>query len=172
MENDNLTEKKVFDFYTVANEYCIFIEQIHSYPKESIVEYLEKVIPLLYIKGALLPDADSDVEEINERYVTEESYELIQFNLSKILSELDEFIYINDENGIQVFYASEQLADIYQDLKDFLLLYNQSLYTKKNAALSLVRQWFRFRWGKACIALMHHIFKSQSPVIAKDSDWE
>ena len=50
--------KNVLEFLTVANDYCLMMAKVETTSKYSLIEYLQKVCPLLYIKASLLPDIE------------------------------------------------------------------------------------------------------------------
>ena len=57
----------VIDMLKVANEYCLFIEGIENFPTDELFVFIQKLIPLLYLKGCLLPEIFVDNPESNER---------------------------------------------------------------------------------------------------------
>ncbi|MFC2107335.1 DUF5063 domain-containing protein [Bacteroidota bacterium] len=150
--------KQVIETFTVANEYCLFIEKAHKYSKLDVLNYFSRILPLLYLKGSLLPDIEVENPEINERFVTVENYEIIFNDLLQMLGKDDKFWYINEkefiDNEISKGSISECLTDIYQDLKDFVMLYQKnSNHAKQNAVKSL-RYLYKVNWGyKSLIGL-------------------
>lgn len=44
----------------LAFEYCRFMEKLESIDKEGLASYLLKVLPLLYVKGELLPEIEAE----------------------------------------------------------------------------------------------------------------
>ena len=47
--------RDVLELVTVAVEYCAFLEQTEGKTRMSFVDTLMKLLPLLYLKAALLP---------------------------------------------------------------------------------------------------------------------
>jgi len=148
---DQIYSKNVIETITVANEICIFLEEIDKYEKQYICLYLQKILPLLYLKGALLPDVEVSSEEANERFVTQEQWETIFNALRKKLGKDDSFFFVDilstageePEKGS----ISEFLADIYQDLKDFLLLYQVNTVISRENAVHSCKDLFEDNWG-------------------------
>ena len=64
-----IKSKAVLEMLTVAHEFCLFIESSENYDKETIIGYLQKVCPLIYLKGALLPEVKVSDEAAAERFV-------------------------------------------------------------------------------------------------------
>jgi len=143
--------RNVLEFITVANEVCIFLEEIEKYDTDLIFAYLQKVLPLLYLKGAMLPDVHVDNEDANERFVTLEHWEKIYMSLLNKTGGKDNFHYIDsctevdfkEEKGS----IAENLSDIYQDLKDFILLYQKNTLSAQENAVHACKILFEANWG-------------------------
>ncbi len=153
--------RNVIEMLTVANEYCLFLEGVEKYTKEDIISYFQKLCPLLYIKGATLPYVEVENPEANERFVTEENWVTIFNDIRKKLGKEDEFWMVdyNDDdysNPVKVSIA-EYLSDIYQDLKDFILLYQRNTKSSRENAVSECRLLFERHWGWRAIEI-HKIF--------------
>ncbi len=143
--------RNVLEFITVANELCIFLEENDKYDIAFIYTYLQKVLPLLYLKGTMLPDIFVDDEDANERFVTLEQWEKIYLALLGKTATTDSFYFIGDDDGSdnkpQKGSIAENLADIYQDLKDFLLLYQKNMLAAQQNAVHACRVLFETNWG-------------------------
>jgi len=154
-------QKNVLEFYTVANELCLFLEKSDEYRKEEIIEYWHKICPLIYLKGSLLPVIVVENPDANERYVTEDQWEYIFNTLRAKIGEEDEFWYIDEQHfiddEINKGSLSEHFADIYQDLKDFLMLYQKSNIDAKENATRSCRVLFEINWGPKTIRVMKAI---------------
>ncbi len=142
----------VVELLTIANEFCYLSEQIGNYQKEELLPVLQKMVALLYLKGSLLPDFEYDDAESIERFVTEEEWEVMHQSIKKIFSEDDVFNYYNDDE-VQTTEISEQLADIYQDMKDFLLLYKKNISNAQKAAIHEIIRLYKTNWGIKCLLL-------------------
>ena len=59
-DKDIVYSKNVIEFITVVNEYCLFIEKAENYSKDDIIQYMLKICPLIYLKGALLPTGEEN----------------------------------------------------------------------------------------------------------------
>ena len=66
---------QVIDMLKVANEYCLFVERIEKFPSDEMYPFIQKLIPLLYLKGSLLPDIFIEQPGVNERFLTAEQWE-------------------------------------------------------------------------------------------------
>ena len=170
IQNEEAYSKPVIEMLTVANEYCIFLEKIENYPTQEIFPYLQRILPLMYLKGSLLPEIKVDDSSFNEKFLTEEQWE-IKFNeLRNKFADKDEFWFINyegpDETDPVKGSMAEHLTDIYQDMKDFVMLFQKSARASKQNAVDDIRKLFHDHWGSKVInalKLIHQLTKIDFP---------
>jgi hypothetical protein len=160
---EHIFSKSIIEFLTVANEYCLFTEKAEMYSQEDIALYYLKICPLLYLKGILLPEVEGDESEITERYLTEENYEIIFQALRKKFGETDTYWCIDDEgkeeNATKKSSISEQIADVYQDMKDFVMLYQKNTQAARENAVAECRRLFETHWGTAIVNMQQALHK-------------
>lgn len=153
--NEPVYSKNVLEFLKVAHEYCLFTESIFDRPSEDILAFYQKITPLLYLKGLLLPEFVPEYPESMERFMTEEEWGSIFNELRSKFGNDDEYWYSDpdnkDVNDLIKASLSENMADIYQDLKDFVLLYQKGSRAVKEAAVAEVRILFYSRWSWAIL---------------------
>ncbi len=149
------------DLYMVATQFCTFIEKIQPFQPQDALEYLLKIIPLLYIKGLLIPSFKEENEYNESRFVTEEEYEAVY---SKVKEKFEEFNYFESFqyslNQPKTYDMAELIADIYQDLKDFVLLYNKQTFTAQSFAVKICYDAFYEHWGRnisVLLSYLHHV---------------
>ncbi len=68
-------DRNVVEFVTVAAEFCKFLEQAETMKRDTFVDTSLKILPLLYLKAAMLPETEIIGDDAPESYVTEETYE-------------------------------------------------------------------------------------------------
>jgi hypothetical protein len=142
--------KNVLEFITVANDYCLTLAKIDTTKKAWLMNYLQKICPLLYLKASLIPMIEVQNPEANERFFTQEEWEYLFNQLRIKLTDDDEFWFIDQSaSHIDPVKGSiaECLTDIYQDLKDFITLYQKNSLDAKENAVFEVRDSFEKRWG-------------------------
>lgn len=148
---DPLVSRPVLEMLTVANDFCLSMEKAGDYPSKDLLLYLQRILPLVYIKASLLPDIIPGDEDAIEHYVTEEQWEDL-FNLLREKFGSDDLFHFIDqsekshEDPVRASLA-ENLADIYQDLKDFILLYQNPLITFRENAVRECKSLFADRFG-------------------------
>jgi hypothetical protein len=151
----------VLEFLRVAHEYCLFTEQASNKTKAEIYDFFSKIGPLLYLKGNLMPEIDPEFPEASERFVTEEEWQEIFNLLRNTFLREDEFYNVGyeDYNEYEAVKASlaENFTDIYQDLKDFVLLYQKNSQSARQNAVHDCRSLFETRWGPKVLASLRYI---------------
>ena len=149
--------KIVIEFATVANEYCSFIEAVDQFPRKEFITRIQKLFPLLYLKAALLPEPDIEIsDDAPEKFVGEEDYNFILHKLEEKMGQFDAYQEVFDpsiqysEDALEAS-ISENMADIYQDLKDFILSYRIGTLEVMNDALWECRTNFEQYWGQRLV---------------------
>ena len=172
-QKDLTQSRAVLEMLLVANEYCVFMEKVESSNMEKVVSFFVKIAPLLYLRGNLLPDAQPESDFIADRYVTEEQWEEVFKSLRKVFGPNDVYFSLNDTHDTIETSLSDNLSDIYQDLKDFVMVYQKNTFASRMNALTQVRFLFFERWGKVLLhALLacHNLSLKQTSTI--DDDFE
>ena len=160
--NPVVYSKNVIEFVTVANEYCRFIEGAGNEQARGVLSKAQKILPLLYLKASMLPDFDSSEELMLEKYVTEVDYNFLQQRLMNLFGEYDDYQEVFDQ-GIQfsdtplVASISENLTDIYQDVKDFILSYRIGDDQVMLEAIWECFNNFRNYWGQKLVNVLRAI---------------
>lgn len=150
-DQDPVASRKVLETLTVANEYCLYLEKSEERTREEMILFLQKVLPLIYLKLALLPEVEVTDEDAVQHYVTEEQWEGMFNLLRSKFGNLDEFFFIDhhEKSHFDPVKASisENLTDIYQDLSDFVMLYQNPLRTFRENAVRELKEFFYLRTG-------------------------
>lgn len=155
-ESQTIFDRNVIEFVTVAAEFCKFLEQAEGCKRIHFVDTALKILPLLYLKASMMPRCETLGDEAPESYVTEETYEIIRMNLAGILAEKDDYldVFVSDMKYSDqpiTRYISEDLADIYQDIKDFIFVFQLGLNETMNDALAICQENFALYWGQKLV---------------------
>jgi hypothetical protein len=165
--DDPVYSRKVLEMITVANEFCLFLEKAGDYTVGELLNFLQKISPLIYLKGALLPDIEVEDEDATEHYVSEEQWETLFNILYNKFGENDLFYFIDQHEKSHSDPVKGSLAecytDIYQDLKDFLLLYQKPLKIFKENAVKDCKRLFETRYGYRLLIAQSAIHCMQFP---------
>lgn len=151
-------ERDVLELVTVAVEFCAFVEQADAKNKYDFVETMQKILPLLYLKGVLIPGWKSDegfsVWDVQAPvYVTQENYEIVRNNVAFIMGDHDSYldVFVEDMRYSDtpiLSTISECIADIYQDLKNFVCAYKDGTEQMQISAIAQCKDNFRTYWGQ------------------------
>ncbi len=173
-DEDITLHRGVMEMVTVANEYCLFIEKTHGMEASEICGFFQKIAPLLYLKGSLLPNIVESDQVLAGRFVTEEQWEEVFNVLRQKFGKDDSFLIIDDSQEIMKASIAENFSDIYQDLKDFTLFFNENTFTSRKGALLQLQQLFPQRWGLSLLnglSAVHNLLALQ--IKNEDEiDWE
>ncbi|MFA5329988.1 MAG: DUF5063 domain-containing protein [Prolixibacteraceae bacterium] len=163
--NSIVYSKNVIEFITVANEFCSFLEHSEDMESTDFLSRLQKLLPFLYLKTSLLPRFESGSEDDLEKFVTEMDYNVI---LQKVLDHTG----ANDDyqevflSGMQFSETaltssiSENVADIYQDIKDLVMSFRTLNEDVMEQALSEMQTNFEQIWGQKlvnCLRAVHNV---------------
>lgn len=163
--------KEVIEFVAVAKEFCDFIETVPQIQQKDFLQRLQKFIPLIYLKGSLLPVSDTDESGLTEDVVSEEDYNYLYGEIQRLLGELDEYLEVFDDSmqfseAPVVHSIAEKVCDIYQDLKNFIASFRCGIPEVIEEALWELNNNFELYWGKACAGVLravhHAVFQAEN----------
>ena len=157
--DERIYSKNIIEFVTVGAEYCAFIERSPELEKEEFLDKIIKILPLLYLKATMLSPEEPEEDAYSERFVTENMYETIRANLENLLGEDDSYLEVfqTDMKYSEEPLAaniSEGLADIYQDLKDFVSVYRLGNEPQMLEALYVCYENFVSYWGQQLVNVL------------------
>lgn len=162
--------KNVIEFITVANEFCSFLERADEMDSVNFLSSLQKLLPLLYLKGSLLPDFELEPEDDLEKYVTEVEYNLIQQKILFHTGAGDDYqeVFVSgmqfSESALTVSIA-ENVADIYQDIKDTIMSFRTLNEAVMEQVLWECRTNFTRIWGQKlvnCLRAVHNLVYNEN----------
>ncbi len=154
--------KNVVEFVTVASEYCSSVENVAKIKAEANLLKMQKLLPLLYLKATMLPNTEKVLDEDLEKYISELDYNILQEKWMQLLNEYDSFYEVFDPSiqfGQETVTASisENLLDIYQDLKNFLISYSIGNDEVMNDALAECVEHFEEFWGQQVVNVLRAV---------------
>ena len=155
----------MIEFVTVAKEFCNYLENLDEVETSTFLSKMQKFIPLIYLKGSLLPSCEIDSLGWAEDHVTEEDYNQLHSTLKSLLGEHDEYLEVFDDNmqyseAPVVHSIAEKTCDIYQDLKNFISSFRCGIPEVIGEALWQLNENFELYWGKGCAEVLravHHV---------------
>jgi hypothetical protein len=144
------------DFARIALEYCVFVEKIKESDKKTFVDNMTKALPLLYLKISIIPEIKEYYDSELENKVTESMYSQVQENIAELLGYDDLYLEtfhpdIRLSDSPIAVKLSEDLADIYQDLGDFIAVFKNGQKETMNDSLVLCIDNFKRFWGQKIV---------------------
>lgn len=140
-------------FTALCNEYCTLMSDCRSISALDLVNKALRLLPRLYICARDLHEANVlDEDGWIDSALTEEQYEITRNDISSVLGEHDVYLEVFEED---MKYSdtpvsasiSENLADIYQVLFDYLDAVRLGTDDVVYAAVNAVKESFKEYWG-------------------------
>lgn len=174
--NSVVYERNVLELVTVAVEYCTYVENAQQKERKEFVGTMLKLLPLLYLKGALCPKYDS-LNEYTEpfAFVSMENYDIVRGNIAYVMGEADDYldVFVEDMKYSDtpiLTTVSENLADIYQDIKNFVCAFRDSTEEVRMYALVECKSNFEHYWGQKLLNVMRALHESMYGMMADDDE--
>ena len=177
-ENNPIYERNTLEFVTVALEFCTFVENAGNTGLFDFLDKAVKILPLLYLKATLLPEAEEDEDAEPELTVTEDMYESVRNRIAGLLGEKDSYLETfhpdmqYSDTPIAAF-ISENLADVYQDTGNFISLFRQGNEEVMLEAIVLCRKNFCEFWGHQllnALKALHAVRYSDEELLETDKE--
>jgi len=169
--NEIVLSKQTEDFVRTALEFCVLVEKHSHTQRELFIDNMTKVLPLLYLKVSIIPPVEENYDSDLETKVSEEMYSRVENSISQLLG--------NDNLYLETFHPdirlsdspvavkiSEDLADIYQDLGNFIAVFKNGQKETMNDSLVLCIQNFEKYWGQRllnALRALHYIKYNGEP---------
>jgi hypothetical protein len=149
---DSLIAPQTKEFVRLCRKYFEYLEKM---PDKKISDFWLmqlRLLPDIYTGLFRLPQIDARYSPEVEKFVTESEYNKTFINLVAFIGALDRFSDFGDlshPGAVKVVEASlsEILTDIYQELKDFVLLYETGTLENMNDAIVDCLDSFGRYWG-------------------------
>lgn len=177
---DLVFSKDAIEFVTVAVQYCTFLENLAEENSENLTDKLTKLLPLLYLKASLLPEMEMLEDSDPEIAVTEDLYNFILFQVQEMYGKDDSYleVFMQDMKYSEtpiLANISEDLTDIYQDLKNCVTVYERGVVEYMNDALCICFENFKVYWGQKLVNVLralHSLKYSVEPdFLEPDNDY-
>ncbi|MDR0547022.1 MAG: DUF5063 domain-containing protein [Dysgonamonadaceae bacterium] len=169
---ETVFSKYTIDFARAALEYCAFVEKAKEADKKTFTDNMTKVLPLLYLKITIIPAIEENYDSDLEMRVDEALYARIEQNIADLLG--DDNLYLEtfhpdiklSDSPVAV-KISEDLADIYQDLGNFIAVFKNGHKETMNDSLILCIENFRKYWGQRLVNALRalHYIQYQSEIV-------
>jgi len=161
MDKQTALDKNNIELVTVAAEYCSFLEQAYDKEPARVLDVLSKLLPLIYLKASMVTCPEPEGLYLEET-VTEADYMEIRGLLAQKLGENDDYleVFVEDMKYSDTPVRkciSEDLADIYQALRNFVQSYRSGLDEVMAEAVAVCVEGFRTYWGQTLVNTLRAI---------------
>lgn len=168
-EEKVIYSRQVVEFAASANEYCKYLESTQDINGIEIMKVMQRLLPFIYLRASLLPLLEPVLEETNEKTVTEFDWTRMHDSLLSKMGNNDPFPVIvsagDPSDGLYTGSIAENLTDVYQDLKDFIVSYKSGKEEVMNDAVWEVLMNFEEFWGKKLLntlSAIHSVLYSEA----------
>lgn len=154
----------VIQFIEDARAYCNILIKAFEYEKEDFIGKMVTYLPRLYsqimqIDTDLTGSSADDEYEYFQSYVDEDYYDSIRRNVETVLGPDDTFLETFEEDMKYsdtpiAASVSESLADIFQDLYNFVLIVKDSEGGNLSGALRQCKENFEAYWSQTLCNVM------------------
>lgn len=158
--NENIVYSAgVIELITAGVEFCSFIENETLKDRDEWIRKMLRLLPLIYMKVSQLPELMQMNDELPETFVKEEDYVRVSAGVANIMGEEDVYLDVfmdemkYSDRPISSF-VSENIADVYQDIRNLVSIYQYNLTEQMNDALYVCQQHFRVYWGQKLINVL------------------
>ncbi|GBU06729.1 hypothetical protein AwDysgo_00600 [Bacteroidales bacterium] len=151
--------KSSISFVKIALEFCTLVENVFTSEKQVFIDSALNILPLLYLHARMLPSIAEDYNTVLEIGVQEENYEAINAQIGSLLGE--------DNMYLETFHTdiqfsdlpvavpiSESLADIYQDIGNFIFNFQQGEKEIMSDSLQACSSNFKEYWGQSLVNVL------------------
>ena len=179
--HDLVYSDEVLNFVKQAGQFTGLLSADTDTDRKSFVSALLMILPAMYSAFLRIPVTEPVYEGGNEKFVSEEEWSFVYRKVLSIMGSQNEYLDIPDEEEYDRMELisrkiSEDLSDIYQDIRDFTELYRNGTDEVMNDALWECRMNFETYWGKKILrvaAALHEVmFRDEDTLGRMDREWE
>lgn len=155
MEDSQIYSPKTLEFITIASEYCKALEHCREFEQHEFIDIMRNLLPMVYLKISLIGEIE-EADGYNEPKVTEDDYNYVRSGVASILAEKDDYldVFVEDfkysEQPI-LCTISENLADVYQTLRNLLEIFRSNYEDAMQVALYDTVEEFKLYWGQTLL---------------------
>lgn len=165
-ENNSSLNPNSLAFIALANEYCHALENIFDYDdRQAFIAEMLRLLPRLYMSASDIKNTEN-TDSFIDSYLDENDYDTVRGNVSRMMADediylevfMDDMKYSDTPIGTSV---SENLADIYQPLYNFVATVKDVTDDTIAEAIVAIKADFDTYWGQTlCNVLraLHSIY--------------
>lgn len=165
----------VIEFMTVSAQVCLMLERTTEFDKQNFVRRSLALLSMLYLKTTVLEKPEKIYEDDPQRFVTEVEYNDIKDQVEMLLGAHDSYLETFhadmslSDTPIAAF-VSENLADVYQEIKDCAANYQLGETELMNDALVVCIDAFAEHWGQKLLNALRALHNIRHYFSEEESD--
>ena len=168
---------EMVEFVTAANGYCQFVELLKAEEGKAFISGAVKRLSEVYTAFLKLGETEPIHESPGDSTITEQEWSAIYQRISMILGAHNDYLRpaVEDEfdrSELVTHTISEDTADIYQELKDFTVIYSRGIEDIMNDSAWELGVRFAEHWGKKLLlqslTALHELYVSGIDPIEKE----
>lgn len=157
---ENILSRNSLSLIAMANEYCHDIESTLEKDRVEFVTAMLKLLPRIYIVITDVEDKEDNNElDYIDSYLYEDTYNNVRENVYRLMGEDDVYLEVFEED---MKYSdtpiattiSENLADIYQELYNFLMTLQNVPTEVATNLIYVLKDNFKSYWGQTLVNVM------------------
>lgn len=157
---EELVTPAVKNLITLCRKFCAYAENLKKEDCAQFYEEMLVMLPGIYRGVMRLPKIDRSYAYEPEKFVSERTYRQIRRQFQDVLGPHDMFPVLADPTmpermRLAEYSMSEILCDIYQEIKDFVSLYERGTLEEMNDAVRECQTTFKDRLGARLLAAAH-----------------
>lgn len=139
-------------FVEAAESYCRLLEQAAANRTGDLFRTLQQALPDLYLKGSQLPKPKYCYEEEPKKFVSEDDYAAMHDILQQKIELVNGLARMSPgtrpkQHELVSFNLAECLTDVYEELKNFVRLYEIGIPQAMNDAVWICRSSYEMSLG-------------------------
>jgi len=174
--HNHVYSSDMVEFVTAANGYCHFVEQLKGEEGKAFISGAVKHLSEVYAAFLKLAETEPINESPEDPTVTEQEWSTIYQRISMILGAHNDYLRpaVEDEfdrSELVNHTISEDAADVYQELKDFTIIYSRGIEEFMNDSAWVLGVRFAEHWGKKLLqslCALHELYVSGIDPIEKE----
>jgi len=174
-ENKILYSEEVLEFVRLSKEYCSLLETDMELDQDQLIQFALYSLPAIYSSLIRIPMVEPVFEEGSEKFVSEQDWSEVYRKIAACMEGNNEFVDIPsatefDRSELVTRKISEDMSDIYQDLRDFLEVYRNAPEDVMNDALWECQNNFMSYWGTKALRVSSALHKIYTGEIKTDGN--
>ena len=166
---ENLKEfvysSEVLEFVKISKDFIDFLQDEMPEERKDFIGKSLQLLPQMYANMMSIPPNEPEFDSGGQKHVTEEEWSGVYQKIYGILASQNEYLDIPEQeeyDRMEIISRelSDDLADIYQDVKDFLENFRMGVEEVMNDAIWECRVNFENYWGKKLLRASLNLHKS------------